>query len=100
MNQQAIEDLERQIEATRLALDRTLSDLRVELTPRHQLGLAWHFAKDKTRRSLRAGTRWAGAHPVPVTLAAVAVAGGLYLLGASRLLRLFRMLRRARRARR
>lgn len=86
MNQAAIEELVRQIEATRLALDRTLSSLRDELSPRHQLELAWHFTKDRTRRSLRAGARWASVHPLSVSLATIAAAGGLYL-GATRLLR-------------
>jgi hypothetical protein len=80
-----IEDLERQIEATRRALDQTLNALRLELSPRHQLEQAWHFAKDRSQRSLRAGARWASAHPTPVSLTAVALACGLYL-GATRLL--------------
>jgi len=89
VNQAAIEEVEHRIEATRLALDQTLSALRTELSPRHQLGLAWHFAKDRTQRSLRASARWASGHPLPVSLAAIVAVGGLYL-GANRLLRLRR----------
>lgn len=86
MNQPAIEDLERQIEETRLALDRTLSSLGLELSPRYQLERAWYSAKDRTRSSLRTGARWAGAHPLSISLVTIAAAGGLYL-GATRLLR-------------
>jgi Protein of unknown function (DUF3618) len=73
-----IEDLERQIEETRRALDSTLHALQLELSPRHQLERAWHFAKDRTQRGLRNGARWATASPVTVALAAAAVAGTLY----------------------
>ena len=86
MNQAAIDELERQIEATRRALDRTLTALRVELSPRHQLELAWRFAKTRTQRSLRSGTRWASLHPLATSLATIAAAGALYF-GTAKLLR-------------
>ena len=86
MNHGLIEELERQIEGTRQALDHTLQALRVELSPRHQLELAWQFAKDRTQRSVSAGARWASANPVPTVLAAVLLAGALYL-GFTRLRR-------------
>ena len=82
MSEDPVEELERQIEDTREALGRTLLALRVELSPRHQLGLAWNFAKGRTARGVRAGNRWVRAHRTPALLAAVGVAGGLYLLAA------------------
>jgi len=44
--------------------------------------LAWNFAKGRTARGVRAGNRWVRAHRTPALLAAVGVAGGLYLLAA------------------
>ena len=73
----SIEELERRIEDTRQELERTLHALRLELSPRHQLERAWHFAKQRTGDSLRAGARWAIANPAPALLAAVVMTGAL-----------------------
>jgi hypothetical protein len=81
-----VEELERQIDDTRHALDQTLHTLQFELSPRHQLEQAWHFAKERTGRSYRAGADWATANPVPVVLGAVALTAALYF-GVSELRR-------------
>jgi ABC-type polysaccharide/polyol phosphate export permease len=77
MNVESPEELERQIEHTRKALDETLSALRLELSPRHHLEVAWESTKQRTRRSLHAGADWAGANPVAVVAAMFAVGGAL-----------------------
>lgn len=66
-----IEEIERQIDETRHALNRTLRALQLELSPRHQIEAALHSAKVRTSRSLRAGANWAVANPIPMTMAAI-----------------------------
>ena len=73
MNSGVIEELERQIDATRNALDRTLRALQFELSPRHQAQEAWRRAKWRTERSLRAGADWAVANRAAVSFGAVLV---------------------------
>ena len=59
-----IEEIERQIDNTRHALDRTIRDLQFELSPRHQIEQVWR----STGRSLRAGANWATANSAAVAL--------------------------------
>jgi hypothetical protein len=56
--------MERQIDDTRHALDRTIRALQLELSPRHQIEAVWR----STGRSLRAGANWATAHSAAITL--------------------------------
>jgi len=70
MNPGLIEDIEQQIDHTRHALDRTISALLWELSPRHQLEQAWRSAKFRTGRSVRAGADWARANPASIALGA------------------------------
>jgi hypothetical protein len=67
----AIEAIERQIDHTRGALDRTIRALQVELSPRHRVEKAWRSAKARTTRSLREGANWAVANRVPIGIGAV-----------------------------
>ena len=62
------EEIEREIDQTRHALDRTIRALQFKLSPRHQLEEAWQSAKDRTRRSVRAGADWARANPASIAL--------------------------------
>ena len=73
MNSEAVDELERQIEDTRHALDRTLRALQFELSPAHQAQVAWHRVKQRTESSFHAGADWAVANRVPVLVGAVAV---------------------------
>jgi len=68
-----VEDLERQIDTTRHALDQTLTALQLELSPRHRAQLAWRRAKVRTERSFRVGADWAVANRTAVSLGAAAV---------------------------
>jgi uncharacterized protein DUF3618 len=77
VNSALIEEIERQIDATRHALDRTLRALQFELSPRHQLDQAWRSAKHRTGRSLRASANWATANPAAIAL------GSLVLVAAA-----------------
>ena len=63
-----IEDIERQIDATRHALDQTIRALQSELSPRHQIEAAWRTTRQRTGRSLRAGANWATANPAAIAL--------------------------------
>ena len=62
-----IEDIERQIDATRHALDQTIRALQSELSPRHQIEAAWR----STGRSLRTGANWATANSAAIALGAL-----------------------------
>jgi hypothetical protein len=73
VNPGMIEDIERQIDDTRVALDRTIRALQFELSPRHQIEEAWRSAKAGTGRGLRAGADWAAANPLSVTVGAIAL---------------------------
>jgi hypothetical protein len=80
VNSAAIENIERQIDHTRRALDRTIRALQVELSPRHRVEVAWRSAKARTARRVRDGANWAVAHPVPIGVgAAVLVAAAIVL---------------------
>jgi Protein of unknown function (DUF3618) len=70
MNSGLIEEIEREIDHTRHALDRTIRALQFELSPRHQLEQAWRSAKHRTERSVRAGTDWAKANPASLAVGA------------------------------
>jgi hypothetical protein len=76
-----IEEIERQIDETRHALDRTLRALQFELSPRHQIQEVWR----STGRSLRAGANWATANSAAIALGSlVLVAIATALTVASR----------------
>jgi hypothetical protein len=80
VNSTAIEDIERQIDHTRSALDRTIRALQVELSPRHRVQVAWRSAKARTARTLRNGANWAVGNPVPLSVgAAVVVAAAIVI---------------------
>jgi hypothetical protein len=79
----AVEELERQIDNTRGALDRTLRALQFELSPRHRAQVAWRRTKRRTEHSLRVGADWAVANRVAVSLGAVLVVAAC-VAGASR----------------
>jgi len=64
------EEIEREIDQTRHALDQTIRTLQFKLSPRHQLEQAWRSTKYRTGRSVRAGTDWAMANPASVALGA------------------------------
>ena len=84
MNTEPIADLERQIDHTRHALDRTMRALQFELSPRHQLNEAWRSAKVRTNRTMRASANCAVANPVPVTLGAVVLVAAACMLVSQR----------------
>jgi hypothetical protein len=73
VNPGGVEQLERQIDDTRHALDRTLRALQFELSPRVRAQVAWRRAKRRTEDSLRAGADWAVANRAAVSLGAVLV---------------------------
>jgi hypothetical protein len=77
-----IEEIERQIDVTRGAIDRTIRALQLELSPRHRAERAWRSAKVRTDRSMRAGVNWAVAHPVPIAIGAVAVIAAAIAIAA------------------
>lgn len=80
MNSASIEDIERQIDHTRSALDRTIRALQVELSPRHRVQVAWRSAKARAARKARYGADWAMANPVPIRIgAAVLVAAAIII---------------------
>jgi cell division protein FtsX len=62
-----LEEIERQIDETRHALDRTLRALQFELSPRHQIEAVWR----STGRSLRTGANWATANSAAIALGAL-----------------------------
>ena len=70
MSSAAIEAIERQINHTRSALDRTIRALQVELSPRHRVQVAWHSAKARTARRMRDSANWAVANPLPIGVGA------------------------------
>jgi uncharacterized protein DUF3618 len=78
-----IDVLEHEIEGTRQALDQTLRALRTELSPRHQLEVAWNSAKGRTARGVRTGARWMYANREPLLIAAIGVAGVLFQIAAN-----------------
>ncbi|MBS0417177.1 MAG: DUF3618 domain-containing protein [Proteobacteria bacterium] len=73
MNSPAADELEREIDITRRAVDRTLTALQFELSPRRRAQVAWRRAKRRTESSLRSGADWAVANRASVSLGAVAV---------------------------
>ena len=75
-----IDELEHQIELTRRALDRTLSDLQIRLSPRYQLQSAWDSTRMSAIRAYRRSARWAGCHPLLVLGMGATVSIGVYLL--------------------
>jgi len=79
-----IDEIERQIDNTRAALDHTIRALRFELSPRHQAAVAWQSAKARTARSLRQGANWAAANPVPVTVGALVLVAAALMMANPR----------------
>jgi hypothetical protein len=82
-----IEEMERQIDETRHALNRTLHALQVELSPRHQIEEVWRSTKRRTGRSLRAGVNWGTANSAAIALGSlvlVATATGLAIASRHR----------------
>jgi hypothetical protein len=86
-----IEEIERQIDATRHALDRTIRALQFELSPRHQIGQVWQSTKRRTGRSLRTSANWATANPAAIAL------GSLVLVATATALTIANQRRRRRR---
>ena len=85
MTPSPIDEIERQIDNTRAALDHTIRALRFELSPRHQAEVAWRSAKDRTVRSLHYSARWAAANPVAIVVgAAVLVAAAVVMANQRR----------------
>jgi hypothetical protein len=74
-----IDELEHQIELTRRALDRTLSDLQRRLSPRYQLQSAWDSTRVSAIRAYRRSARWAGCHPLLALGMEATVLVGVYL---------------------
>ena len=74
-----IVELEHQIELTRRALDRTLSDLQRRLSPRYQLQSAWASTRKSAIRAYRRSAHWAGCHPFLVLGMEATVLAGVYL---------------------
>jgi uncharacterized protein DUF3618 len=79
-----IEDIERQIDNTRAALDHTIRALRVELSPRHQAHVAWRSAKARTVRSMRYSADWAVANPVPIAIGAIVLVAAAFVMADRR----------------
>ena len=75
-----IENIERQIDHTRTELDHTIRALQVELSPRHQVEVAWRSAKARTARSMRNSVDWAVANPVPFAIGAIGLVVAAYLM--------------------
>ena len=73
MNSVTADELERQIEETRIALDRTLTTLQFELSPRRRAQVVWRRTKQRTARSLRAGADWAVTNRAAVSIGAAAL---------------------------
>jgi Protein of unknown function (DUF3618) len=84
VNSTAIEDIERQIDHTRSELERTIRALRVELSPRHRVEVAWKSAKARTARSLRTGADWAVGNPVPAGAVVVILMAAAIVIGIQR----------------
>ena len=84
MNSAAIESIERQIDHTRSALDRTIRALRVELSPRHRVEVAWRSAKARTARRMRNGVNWAAANPMPIGVGAAVVIAAAIVIAIQR----------------
>lgn len=84
MNTAAIENIEREIDHTRRALDRTIRELQVELSPRHRIQVAWRSAKSRAARKVRYGADWAMANPVPVRIGAVVLAAAAIAMAIQR----------------
>ena len=74
-----IVELEHQIELTRRALDRTLSDLQRRLSLRYQLHSAWDSTRKSAMRAYRRSARWAGCHPLLALGMEATVLVGVYL---------------------
>jgi hypothetical protein len=74
-----IDELERQIELTRRALDRTLNNLQRRLSPRYQLHSAWDSTRKSAIRAYRRSAHWAGCHPLLVLGMEATVLAGVYL---------------------
>ena len=84
MTPSPIDEIERQIDNTRAALDHTIRALRFELSPRHQAAVAWQSAKARTASSLRHGANWAAANPVLVTVGALVLVAGALMMADRR----------------
>ena len=84
MSPGAIDELERQINNTRTALDHTLRALSFQLSPRHRAEVAWQSAKARTARSLRHGANWAAANPVPVVVGALVLVAAAVMMDTLR----------------
>jgi hypothetical protein len=79
-----IDEIERQIDNTRAALDHTIRALRFELSPRHQAEAAWRSAKARTARSLRYSANWAAANPVIVAVGALVLVATSFMMANQR----------------
>jgi hypothetical protein len=79
-----IEEIERQIDSTRAALDHTIRALRVELSPRHRAQVAWRSTKARTVRSIRDGADWAVANPVPIAVGAIVLVAAAFVMADRR----------------
>jgi hypothetical protein len=79
-----IEDIERQIDNTRAALDHTIRALRVELSPRHRAQVAWRSAKARTVRSMHYSADWAVANPVPIAIGAIVLVAAAFVMSDRR----------------
>lgn len=84
MSSNVVEELERQIDNTRGALDRTLRALQFELSPGRQAQVAWRRTKRRTERSFREGADWAVEHRAAVSVGAVLVIAGCVAASRSR----------------
>ncbi|HTV80668.1 MAG TPA: DUF3618 domain-containing protein [Steroidobacteraceae bacterium] len=77
MNSGQIESLEREIEATRHALDRILSALQLRLSPRQRAKVAWRVAREGSTESLTAAGRWIRQRPMTAAAIALGIGAGI-----------------------
>jgi uncharacterized membrane protein YdfJ with MMPL/SSD domain len=74
-----VREVEQQIELTRQALDHTLRELQVQLSPRYQVRRAWRATQALSMRTARQSSHWVRAHPLPLLAITVTLVGLLYL---------------------
>lgn len=68
-----IDDMQREVEATRDELDQTLEALQAKLSPRLRLRAAWDTTQATSLGAVRSGVGWAISHPVAVLAIGAAV---------------------------